>query len=337
MAESIPITPLRRKVAMLLLAIGLLSLAAVPLTVLVPHSPDSTFALLGLFLFGIPQLVLLATIATIGRPAVADLTTGFAARLRFMMPASTVSRARYVIGLLLLTGAVLVSWVEPVVAERFPALMAHSVVIGILADAVLLVALFVVGAGFWDKLHALFVREARVSERVATTTRTYERGQVGWRFYLGVAIFVCAFGAWALVPLGSAVGWSTAQLAGLSGGIFVANKIGLLAAVAVMGRSGFNYLKGLIFGTLRKVVPAERVSRGRYRFGLTVFVLAIIADWLEPYVLGVGGRDGLHRMIQDVPVGLLLLASLAVLGGEFWGKLRALFSYRAKVDIVGMG
>src|SRR5262249_43447827 len=231
-------------------------------------------------------------IAVIGSASSADLSAGRAEKLRLIMPASAVSKARYLVGLLLFTAAGLVTWIEPVISERFSALSAHVGAIGILADAMLLVALFVLAAGFWDKLHALFVQDAKVSGPItANAAQPSTDVQVGRRFYLGAVIFVCAFAAWALVPVASAAGWGTAELASLSGAIFVANKLGLLAAVAVMGKNGFSYLKKLIFAALRRIGPPERVSRRRYRIGLVVFVLALILDWLEPYVLGVGGRD----------------------------------------------
>jgi hypothetical protein len=155
---------------------------------LVRLSPGQTFVLTGLFLFGIPQLLLLATIAVVGRPALPYSTTDLVARLRLILPSSTVSQARYRLGLLLFTVAVLASWIEPAISKRFPALMAHSVTIGILFDAILLVALFVLGAGFWDKLHALFVDDARVSGQLAGNTAQPSPGEAvraGWLFYLG--------------------------------------------------------------------------------------------------------------------------------------------------------
>jgi hypothetical protein len=337
MVEPTQMTSLRRKLALLFLAIGVLSLTAVLPIVLTPLSRQATLVLTGFFLFGIPQLSLLASIAVVGRPSGTFFTSGFARSLRLIMPASTVGWARYRVGLLLFTVALLVSWIEPVISDHFSGLVAHSTTIGILADALLLAALWVLGAEFWDKLHALFMQDAKVSgsmtgntEEPATTTAL----QVGWRFYLGAVLFTCTFAAWALVPLASTAGWETAQLASLSGGIFAANKIVLLVAVAVMGKSGFSYLKRLIFAVLRRIGPPDRVSRGRYRIGLVVFTLAFILDWLMPYVVGVGGRDAFHGMIPGVSVGLLLVAGLCVLGGEFWGKLRALFSYQTKVEAI---
>jgi len=41
----------------------------------------------------------------------------------------------------------------------------------------------------------------------------------------------------------------------------------------------------------------------------------------------------LHRLAYSKMSDLLLVASPFVLGGEFWGKLRALFIYRAKAQV----
>jgi hypothetical protein len=112
------------------------------------------------------------------------------------------------------------------------------------------------------------------------------QGQVGARFYIGAAIFAMGFVIWGLVPLASAAGWSGAQTASLTGGIFVANKVGMLVAIAVMGKPGFNHLKRLLFGLLRRVGPPARVSRNRYGVGIVLFAMAIGLSWVKPYAFG---------------------------------------------------
>ncbi len=106
----------------------------------------------------------------------------------------------------------------------------------------------------------------------------------------------------------------------------------MLAAAAILGKSGFDYFKGKIFGFLKGYAPPDTVSRTRYRIGLAMFLLPLLFGWLTPYVLPVLPDYEAHRIAYGVPGDLLLLASLFVLGGDFWDKLRALFVRDAKAQ-----
>ena len=131
-----------------------------------------------------------------------------------MSSTAAVGVTRYRIGLVLVVIAVLASWLEPLVSPHVPLVAARRVLIGALADGMVLVGLFVLGGDFWDKVRALFVHDARVvgaSSPVAPAGAALEAVQVGWRFYLGAAIFVAAFAAWLLVPAASAAGWSASR------------------------------------------------------------------------------------------------------------------------------
>jgi hypothetical protein len=82
--------------------------------------------------------------------------------------------------------------------------------------------------------------------------------QLGWRFCLGAAaVSAVAQAGWLLAPVASSSGWSTGRIARLSGAGFVANKIGSVTAIAILGKPGFNHLKHLLFGLLRKVGPPQ--------------------------------------------------------------------------------
>ena len=107
-----------------------------------------------------------------------------------------------------------------------------------------------------------------------------------------------------------------------------------LVAAAVLGKSGFDYLKTRMKTALgrffRKHGPPETVSRTRYRIGLAMFIIPIAFGWLTPYAFHhLPGYETYH-IIYGLPGDLLLIASLFVLGGEFWEKLRALFVHGAK-------
>ena len=79
------------------------------------------------------------------------------------------------------------------------------------------------------------------------------------------------------------------------------------------------------------------MGRTRFRIGLAMFLLPLLFGWLTPYVLPVLPDYGAHRFAYGVSGDLLLLASLLMLGGDFWDKLRALFVRDAKVQFSDRG
>ena len=153
----------------------------------------------------------------------------------------------------------------------------------------------------------------------------------GWRLKLGVALLglsiaLPVFG----VPLVAAMGLSAATVATVSGVLLVGAEVLGLVAVAVMGKSGYAYIKNRDFGFLKQYGPPAEVSHTRYTIGLVIFAVPIVFGWLAPYVTdlvpGYPGNELTYAIVGD----LLLLVSLFVLGGDFWDKLRAMFIHGAK-------
>ena len=98
-----------------------------------------------------------------------------------------------------------------------------------------------------------------------------------------------------------------------------------------MGKPGFNYIKAKVFGFFRGYVTPKEVSRTRYRIGLAMFVIPLFFGGLAPYGPHLIPGYEEHRFAVNLGGDVLLLASLFVLSGDFWDKLRALFTYRATV------
>lgn len=153
----------------------------------------------------------------------------------------------------------------------------------------------------------------------------------GWRFQVGVICFVAAFGVHLVTVVAAAVGAGAATVAAIAGANFGINKILLLATVGLLGKSGFNYLKSLVLGALGRYAPAQTVGPVRYRIGLVLFVIPVLFGWLSPYLVGMIPELVTEGVGFALAGDLLLLASLFVLGGDFWDKLRALFIYDARV------
>ena len=154
----------------------------------------------------------------------------------------------------------------------------------------------------------------------------------GWRLKLGVALFGLSIALPVLgVPLVAAMGLSATTVATVSGIMLVGAEVLGILAVAVMGKSGYAYVKNRVFGFLKQYGPPAEVSRSRYTIGLVMFAVPVVFGWLAPYaadlIPGYPGNELTYAIVGD----LLLLVSLFVLGGDFWDKLRALFIRGAKV------
>ena len=89
-----------------------------------------------------------------------------------------------------------------------------------------------------------------------------EEAPAGWRLKMGVAVFVLSI----LLPVGgvplvASLGLSVGTPASVSGGLLLSAQVLGIAAIAVMGKSGYAYIKNRIFGFLKQYGPPSKVSR----------------------------------------------------------------------------
>jgi hypothetical protein len=275
---------------------------------------------------------MLAVVAMVGQPAFA-----FIKRMVGQDgPPAEVGSTRYRVGAVLVLACILLSWLEPFLSSKMEVMETRRFLLGGLADGLVLVGLCVLGGAFWDKFHALFVQEARViPPDDGPVTASAELVEIGWRFYTGVAMLASMIVLLALIPITSGMGWETAKVAKLTGIVLIANKVLLFGAIAVMGKSGYNHLKGIVGGFLGKFAPARQVSPGRYQLGLVLFLVPIFMTWIQPYITGFMLPGSVYGFLQELALEVLVLVGLFMLGGEFWDKVKALFSSRARVEFPG--
>jgi hypothetical protein len=155
----------------------------------------------------------------------------------------------------------------------------------------------------------------------------------GWRLKLGVALFGLSIALPVLgVPLVAAMGLSAATVATVSGALLGGAEVLGIVAVAVMGKSGYAYIKNRVFGFLKQYGPPAEVSRTRYTIGLVMFSVPILFGWVSVYAAKLIPAFTRTPFRYALGGDLLLLASLFVLGGDFWDKVRALFIHGAKAQ-----
>jgi hypothetical protein len=152
------------------------------------------------------------------------------------------------------------------------------------------------------------------------------------RLVLGIGVFVLG---WVLaltcVPFVTNSDLSTSLKATLTTLLVVAvPKIFLLAAIAIMGKPGFAFLKASIMGFFKKYGPPAQVGPWRYRIGLVMFffpfMLSLLLTYIGPVLPGGAEATPSYEKLGDA----LQVLSLFVLGGDFWDKFRAIFVREAK-------
>lgn len=110
--------------------------------------------------FALNKVLLIATVALLGREGFTFLKDAVFGAVRRSIRAEEIGPVRYGIGLVLFVLPLVLAWIAPYVAEIAPGFGRDSIRDGIIGDVLLIVSLVVLGGGFWDKLRALFTRRA---------------------------------------------------------------------------------------------------------------------------------------------------------------------------------
>jgi len=165
--DSSPTDPGQKKRLILGVSVWVVGVALCLLMIPVVNASDLADPLKatinGILLLGVPKLFLFVAIAIMGKPGFAYLKSLVGGHLRRFAPPATVSPLRYKIGLILLITMIVLGSLGPYVAhDAFALRQAHPRLLAFLGDLLILISLFILGGDFWDKLRALFVREATV-------------------------------------------------------------------------------------------------------------------------------------------------------------------------------
>ena len=168
-------------------------------------------------------------------------------------------------------------------------------------------------------------------EQKAMTT---EQPRAGWRFRLGLTILIVGWLSPLLIPVVTRTSLATEWKTIISGLLAVGiPEVFTVAAIAIMGKSGYNLIKERIFSFLKRHAPPDRVSLTRYRIGLVMFVLPVVFGWLGPYGAHLIPGYESQRFVVSLIGDVMFVASFFVLGGDFWDKIRSLFIHNDRVDI----
>jgi hypothetical protein len=148
------------------------------------------------------------------------------------------------------------------------------------------------------------------------------------RLYLGGFIFIIGFMAPLFIPLVTKSDLSTAWKTTLSGLLMAGiPELFMIITVSILGKDGYQYLKGKVFAFLKKHGPPQHVSRARYKIGLVFFSIPLLLALLFPYLSHHFASLEKIETVINIGGDVMFFTSFFVLGGEFWDKIRSLFTY----------
>ena len=151
------------------------------------------------------------------------------------------------------------------------------------------------------------------------------------RLKLGIALLLLGLVMPAGAVLVAGTDWPVAVKTVVSGILLFGLEIMIIPAVAVMGKESSDRIVGRAKGVLKTLKPAGNVGRTRYTIGLVMLFGPLLFAWIASYAPSWLPQDYAARVWVNPALDLAIVASLFVLGGDFWDKLRALFLYEARV------
>jgi len=150
------------------------------------------------------------------------------------------------------------------------------------------------------------------------------------RLKLGIALLVIGL----IMPFGAflvaGTDWPVTVKTVVSGILLFGLEIMMFPAIALMGKENFDRIVTRVKGVLKMLKPAGDVGRSQYTIGLVLLVVPILLSWITSYIPSWLPEGKGVRLCINLGLDLIVVASLFVLGGDFWDKLRALFRYDAK-------
>ena len=131
----------------------------IPVLPLLGVSTTATAAFSGVMLVA-AEFMLIAGAAIAGKEGLAFIKATVFGFLRSHGPPSDVSRFRYTVGLVLFATPLAFGWAAPYFGHHLPGFEHGQLIYAIAGDVLLLISLFVLGGGFWNKLRSLLKHDA---------------------------------------------------------------------------------------------------------------------------------------------------------------------------------
>jgi hypothetical protein len=153
----------------------------------------------------------------------------------------------------------------------------------------------------------------------------------GVRLYIGLGIFILSF---FMLPTGIFLQkFAFHHIAKhlIVGVFWLTAPIMKITSVGILGKPSYLYIKSIFRHRIVKVIKPYHASRLRYNIGLFLFCLPLIPTYIMAYAPQFFAANFYLKLILNISFDLIFIVSLFVLGGDFWDKLKALFTFSARV------
>ncbi len=154
----------------------------------------------------------------------------------------------------------------------------------------------------------------------------------GIRLYIGITVLALSF-SMLLTGLYASTfvhdHWLKAVVVSL---FWICGPVMKIASVAILGKPSYLWIKAKFRHHVVRVVKPYHESRLRYNIGLVMFCLPIIFNYTLAYAPQILTDNFYKHLGLNISIDVVFLASLFVLGGDFWDKLKALFSFSARAS-----
>jgi len=147
-----------------------------------------------------------------------------------------------------------------------------------------------------------------------------------WKYYVGMTFLSLSilfpFLGFALPFLDLPLAWKTLLVGAFTLGV---PEVMIAIAVIFLGKETLAYYKKKFFKLFKRTKPRKPVTKGRYYFGVALFLGSIIPLYLNAYRPTLLPSSDRARQMIFISCDLLFILSFFILGGNFWEKLRRLF------------
>ncbi|MDQ7824409.1 MAG: hypothetical protein RDV48_16525 [Candidatus Eremiobacteraeota bacterium] len=154
-----------------------------------------------------------------------------------------------------------------------------------------------------------------------------------WCFYTGITMLFLSLVLPLFALLVPLLRLPTVLAALISGAFLVGGpEVLAILAVAFLGKNTFDYFIYIIKSGVLKILFPATVSKARYYTGLFLFLASSIPIYFYGYAPHVMPQ-GMARITILAASDLTFFASMFVMGGEFWEKMRRIFIWEGNQKV----